>query len=189
MSRGRNAFGISLGSLVLGLATVAPVSAAPLVNGSFEDFPDFNGWVTVGNTSVQSSDTKTPIDGDAQALLSSGVSAIPGSAPASMDIAGLDGFFNLSAGMLEGYHAKSGSGAKQTFTGQVNGQVTFAFNFATNEGSNPDFAFYTLTLPGGGTIFVPFGNSGLASTSPYDDLSGYFFKENRLPKRRGEFAA
>jgi hypothetical protein len=172
-----------IGAFVLGLAAAGPSHALPissLNNTSFEDPSDFHYWTTVGNTSIQASDFKPPADGSVQAVLSNGAIADLSSSAATTNIAGLDSFLNLFPGTLEAYNAKSGSGIRQSFTGAAGSQVTFSYDFVTNEGSNADMGFFTLSLPTGGTIIVSLmtpGSAGLVATDPLDNLSGYFNRE------------
>src|SRR5438105_10604173 len=53
--RNRFTLGVAFGALVV-LGLVAQPAKAVIVNGSFEDFPDFTGWVTIGNASIQQAD-------------------------------------------------------------------------------------------------------------------------------------
>ena len=179
MLRNRMKIGMALGALVLGVAAARPAMASPLINGGFEAFPDFAGWTTTGNTSIQASDYKTPVEGNQLAVLSNGSFADPGSTGATTNIAGLDAFLNLSPGSLEASQIKSGSAIKQTFTGTAGDVISFAWDFATNEGPRADFGFYTLTLPGGGTGATPLANPGspLVATNVLDGLNSNFAKE------------
>jgi hypothetical protein len=171
--------GMTLGAMVLGMAVIQPARAATIVNGGFEATPDFLGFQTIGNTSVQGSDFHAPTEGSAQAFLFNGTAADPGSTGATTNIPSLDAFFNLSPGSLEASNIKSGSGIKQSFTGTAGEKISFDYNFGTNEGPRADFAFYTLTLPGSGTGANPLANPGstLVPTSTLDGINGYLNKE------------
>jgi hypothetical protein len=171
---------MTLGALVIGAAAIQSAGAATIVNGGFEAFPDFTGFQTIGNTSVQGADFKTPTEGAVQAFLLNGTAADPGATGATTNIPALDAFFNLSPGSLEASNIKSGSGVKQTFTGTAGETISFNYDFATNEGPRADFAFYTLTLPGSGTNATPLANPGTPSlmpTNPLDGLNSYLLRE------------
>jgi hypothetical protein len=63
----------------------------------------------------------------------------------------------LAAGTLEADGVKSGTAINQTFTATAGNTISFDFNFLTNEPGaqgNQDFAYYTLSGPGIGTVTV-----------------------------------
>lgn len=169
--------GLVLGAVVaLGVSAAMPARAA-IVNGSFEAFPDLTGFATLGNTSVQGSFYKTPVDGVQQALLSNSTSPTPGAVGATTNIGSLDAFVNLSAGTLEGQAAKSGSAIKQSFTAGAGDKISFSYDYVTNDVSNPDFAFFTLQGPGASTTESVLATSGVTpvvATNPLFDLSNDF---------------
>ena len=152
----RFTLGMALGALmVLGILGGQPAQAA-IVNGSFEGFPDFTGYTTIGNAAIQQADFHATADEVSplgqQALISNNTAPIPGSVGAVTNIPSLDTFFNLGAGTLAGLNVKSGSGFKQTFFATAGDVLTFKYDFATNEpvNGNQDFGFTTLQGPGGG---------------------------------------
>ena len=163
----------------LGLAVAQPARAA-FVNGGFEVFPDFTGYTTTGNASIQDSNFTPAPEGTQQALISNNTAPIPGQFGASQNIAGLDAFFNLSAGALEAQGVQSGSGFKQTFTASAGDKIQFQYDFATNEGANgkQDFGFFTLQGPSG---LVPAVQQNLAqasdatqATNPLEGINSLF---------------
>src|SRR5437763_5111823 len=172
--RSRLKLSVVIGAAVaaLGLAVAQPARAA-FVNGGFELFPDFTGYTTTGNTSIQDSNFTQAPEGNQQALISNNTAPIPGQFGASQNIAGLDAFFNLSPGALEAQGVMSGSGFKQTFTASAGDSIQFKFDFATNEGANQDFGFFTLQGPSG---LLPAVQTNLAhasdATQATDPLEG-----------------
>ena len=72
------------------------------------------------------------------------------------NVATLDSFSNLAAGTLEGDGVTSGSVMKQTFSATAGNTISFTYNFLTNEtpATEQDFAYYTLSGPGIGTVTV-----------------------------------
>jgi hypothetical protein len=155
----------ALGALAA-IGVFVPSAKAVIINGGFESTPDFSGWSTIGNTSLQQSDFKPPAEGVNQALLSNNPQPVLGSSGAVTDIPMLDAFFNLGAGALEARGAQSGSGVKQTFFATAGDTVTFKYDFATNESTTPsrnsqDEGFFTLVTPAGGAATLV----GLATPS------------------------
>ena len=169
MLRNKVKRGLALSAMVaLGLAAAMPARAA-IVNGGFEGFPDFTGYSTLGNTSVQGSSYKTPTEGTQQALLSNNTNAVPGSTGATTNIGSLDAFVNLGSGVLEGQGAKSGTAIKQTFTANAGDKISFSTDFVTNDRTNPDFAFFTLQS-GSTTTEIVLATAGVTPTVPTNAL-------------------
>lgn len=172
--------GLALSAIVaLGLAAAMPARAA-IVNGGFEGFPDFTGYTTIGNTSIQLANYKAPVEGTQQALLSNNTNPVPGATGATTNIGSLDAFVNLAAGALEGQGAKSGSAVKQSFTANAGDKVSFSTDFLTNEVRNADFAFYTLQLGASAATQTLLGTAGVTptvATNILDDVSSDFNKE------------
>jgi len=166
MLRKRTKLGLMLGAAVT-LCVASQSASAALANPGFEGFPDFTGWQTIGNTSIQlgADFTATAPEGSQEAFLSNFTGATPGSTGATTNIAALDTFVNLSAGTLEGQGVKSGSAIKQTFTALANDTITFSFNFGTDDLVRPDFAFVALQGPGSSTVESVFATAG-SSPSP-----------------------
>lgn len=179
MLRNKTKRGLALSAMVaLGLAAAMPARAA-IVNGGFEGFPDFTGYTTIGNTSIQASNYKPPVEGKQQALLSNSTNPVPGATGATTNIGALEAFVNLGAGAL-GAGAKSGSAVKQTFTAVAGDKVSFSTDFLTNEGRNADLAFYTLQLGASTateTVLATAGVTPTVATSIADDVSSDFNKE------------
>ncbi len=177
---------VAVASLSLGLATPA---RAAIVNGGFEDFPDFNGWVTVGNTTIQGTDFHATVEGSLQALLST--TGTGGGTP--LNAAALETFVGLSAGQLSTAHnATNGSAICQMFTATEGQTLTVHFDFLTNEPkliireellagaavtSNNDFGFLTLKKDSDATSLQILAdtNSTMVPTNPLDGANSYLF--------------
>jgi hypothetical protein len=164
---------------LFGIALAQPGKAA-VVNGGFEGFPDFTGYSTIGNASIQQGDFHTPTEGLQQAVISNSTSPAPDTNPSVTNIGTLDNFFNLAPGFLESLSVASGSGFKQTFSASTGDVLSFDADFATNQSANgQDFGFLTLTDPNGATNF--FNLSSLMGpqgpTNPLDGISAYFDSE------------
>src|SRR5436305_932286 len=124
---------IALAAVAAFSLVAAQPARAAFVNGGFEQFPDFVGYLTLGNASIQDANFKATPDGSLQqALLSNSTQPTPGLTGALTNIAALDTFFNLGANTLELQGVKSGSGFKQTFTASAGDQIKFFYDFATN---------------------------------------------------------
>src|SRR5437660_12548191 len=102
---------LALGALAFFGVAAVPVAKAAIVNGGFEGFPDFTGYSTIGNTSIQGGlspgDWHLPTEGKQQAFISNSSSASPGSAPAALydtpaNKAALNTFFNFNLGSVAG---------------------------------------------------------------------------------------
>jgi len=137
---------MAVGAIALGFAAAKPANAA-VVNGGFEGFPDFLGYTTSGNATIQAGDFRTPVEGAQQAVLATGPGATTGgSNPVSA--ASLETFLGLSSGALTGSGATEGSAIKQLTINAVAGDtLTFSYDLATNEPrlqGNNDFGFVTV---------------------------------------------
>ena len=179
---------VAVASLSLGLATPA---RAAIVNGGFEDFPDFNGWVTVGNTTIQGTDFHATVEGSLQALLST--TGTGGGTP--LNAAALETFVGLSAGQLSTAHnATNGSAICQMFTATEGQTLTVHFDFLTNEPkliireellagaavtSNNDFGFLTLKKDSDATSLQILAdtNSTMVPTNPLDGANSFALRE------------
>ncbi|MDY6783804.1 MAG: PEP-CTERM sorting domain-containing protein [Cyanobacteriota bacterium] len=147
---------------LMGLSTIFGVesSYAAIVNGGFET-GDFDGWETIGNTSIETAAFGSgPKEGDFQALLRTS---------SSSDFE-LETFLDLPLGSLDTLgngNATEGSAIKQTFTAKAGQVVNFHWNFLTDEldfDPNPstfnDFAFVSLaSLNELGDTSLTFANS------------------------------
>jgi hypothetical protein len=144
--RNRFKLGMAVGAIALGFAAAKPANAA-IVNGGFEGFPDFVGWQTSGNTTIQAGDFRVPAEGVQQAVLATGPGATTGGSD-PVTAASLETFLGLAAGTLTGAGATEGSAIKQlTISGNAGDTITFSYDLATNEPrlqGNNDFGFVTL---------------------------------------------
>jgi hypothetical protein len=151
---------MALGAAAFGLAA-AQAAHAGIVNPSFEESPDFNGYVIIGNDTIMASDFRVPADGLLQAVLSTGPQGTTGGPANPATAASLESFLGMSSGSLTGLGATEGSAIKQTITTATTGDtLTFKYDFATNEkpgvilvngvaqgvavGSFNDFGFLTI---------------------------------------------
>src|SRR5437868_6629229 len=103
------------------------------VNGGFEAFPDFTGWQTIGNDTIQAADFYPPPEGAVQAVLSNGQTPNGGSVPTSAS--NLENFLGLKSGALSspGAAAVNGSAIKQDIIGKSGDVLTFKADFLSNE--------------------------------------------------------
>lgn len=112
-------------AITLALGT-SSAQAATLANGNFED--GFNGWQTIGNTSINN-----------------GEASLSGSSASDVD---LESFLGLAAGSLDGLgngNATFGSAIKQTITAKAGDVLTFDWKF--NAGDYlpfNDFSFFSI---------------------------------------------
>lgn len=162
----------------LGVCAAPMLQAAPIINGGFEDSPDFNGYATIGNTTLQAADFHPPVEGNLQALLSNGPGAdTSGNDPVSA--AQLETFLNLAAGTLTGpatFKAFNGSAIKQTFTANAGDVLTLSYDFLTNEqvnkGGISDSSFIVLQKNGGGSPTLNLLSNTNGTFVATDPLSG-----------------
>ncbi len=114
----------------------------PSFNGGFET-GSFDPWQTTGNTTIETASFGSgPTEGTNQALLTNG--------GASVSDTQLETFLGLTSGSLDGLgngNATVGSAIKQTVTVSAGTQLSFDWNFLTNE-STPtsfnDFGFVSI---------------------------------------------
>ncbi|MEB3887423.1 S8 family serine peptidase, partial [Lyngbya sp. CCY1209] len=138
-----------------------------LKNTGFET-GDLTGWETRGDTSVKTDAFGSdPTEGTYQALVTNG--------DGSQSDADLEAFLNLPGGILDGLgngDATEGSAIKQTLTVKAGDEISFDYNFLTNEGSESpfnDFAFVSVesdgdTVANTFTPLVPSGTSFWSET-------------------------
>ena len=154
----------------------SPGNSVPL-NGSFES--GLSDWETSGDVSAQTSAFgETPASGQNQALLTN-----VNSAGGNVTIANLETFLGLGSGVLDAVApgtATAGSAIRQTVNVAAGQELTFQYNFVTNE-STPDatyndFSFFTVAGPDtaealllADTSASGFGTSG----STYKESTGY----------------
>ena len=163
----------------LGICSASSVLANPMVNTGFEQSPDFTGYTTMGNTTLQAADFAMPVEGNLQALLSNGsADATGGSDPVAA--AQLETFLHLSGGALTNaatFKAVNGSAIQQTFSGLAGQTLTFHFDFLTNESLDQrvphnDTAFVTLQNGANPTLLAILANTHSSLHTVADALSG-----------------
>lgn len=153
----------------LGIAAAQPAQAA-IVNGGFEAFPDFTGWTTIGDTTIQDQNFKAPPEGTVQAFMTNGGT--------SVSAASLESFLNLTAGTLSGAGVTNGSAIKQTVNVTAGQIITFKFDFATNEAPasiGNDFGFVTVSNNNLGILADV--NSPSVPTNPLEGLNSFATRE------------
>lgn len=143
-----------------GLTNVLSPTHAAIINGGFET--GFNGWTTIGNTSIQST------EGNDQALVLTGDTAYYAS--------DLETFLGLATGSLNDVgngETSQGSAIRQTFTANAGQALSFKWDFLTSEATPSqffnDFSFITIDslskLADTSSEFVP-------STTAFDKETG-----------------
>ncbi len=116
----------------------------PGLNGGFES-GSFSSWLPIGSASIETSEFGSePTEGTYQALVSNGSGSITD--------AELETFLGLTAGSLDSLgngNATEGSAIKQTITVSAGTQLSFDWNFLTNEATPDsvynDFGFISIT--------------------------------------------
>lgn len=160
------------GSYTLALNTFTLPETAPnaiVLNGGFET-GDFTGWITLGETSIETAAFNTaPTEGTYQALLST--------AGATFADEILEGFLGLEAGSLNNLsngNATAGSAIRQIFTAEAGEILTVDWNFLTNERVPPsfnDFSFVSISnLSELSDTLVP---SFVTSPTPFIEETGF----------------
>ncbi len=135
--------GMILIVLITAMAVGGSAHALSLTNGGFET-GTFNGWMTTGDTSIQTAAFGTgPSEGTFQALMTTD--------DGSVFDGSLTSFFGLPVGTfdtLAGENATEGSGIKQTITVAAGETLSFDWNFLTDEFTPDDVfndtAFYVI---------------------------------------------
>ena len=185
---------LKLKSFAIGLALLVVVpqlqTAAALTNGGFES-GDFTSWSTIGDTSIQDATFGSgPTEGTYDALITNIdpnaplLPKQPFSGEEAVDVVDLEIFLGLNPGDLSGLvddgTPTKGSAIKQTFTANAGDEITFDWNFLTDEtvaadetfGAFNDFAFVVID----GTVSMladvdssTFGPSG----TPFDGETGF----------------
>lgn len=153
--RSRCLFTVVLATAAL---SILPGSAqAQVVNPSFED-GTFNGWLTTGVTSIQTSSFTAPTNGTFQAFMSNATGSVTAST--------LSTFFGGATlpGNTRGA-ATEGSGIKQTFVLSSTITLSFDYKYVTQEGigSGWDEVFYV--LDGTVTLLASPNTAGVAAIS------------------------
>ncbi|MDJ0661973.1 MAG: S8 family serine peptidase [Crocosphaera sp.] len=115
----------------------------PGFNGGFET-GQFLNWQTLGDTTIETASFGAgPTEGIYQALLTNGVDSVTDTQ--------LENFLGLTSGSLDSLgngYATQGSVIKQTLTVKEGTELSFDWNFLTNEGTPTyynDFAFITIS--------------------------------------------
>jgi hypothetical protein len=147
-----------------------PDEVPEIENSGFED--EFSGWETVGLTSIETSDFGSdPTEGTNQALISNDFDAVTD--------AELETFLNLDPGTLDGLgsgDATEGSAIAQTVTVSAGDQLSFDWNYLTNEGSGStfsDFAFISIESEDSQVIADTFSLLDLSETGVFSQETGY----------------
>ena len=130
------------------LLCTASANAAPFANGSFEN--GFASWNVIGDTGVFPSITfqTTPTDGASYAVLTSAPGSTTAVGSGAASAAAVAGLLGVSATPPAGFSPFEGAGMEQTFDVTAGGNITFDWNFlsdesdAVNQYGNafPDFA-------------------------------------------------
>lgn len=139
---------------LLEIGTLAIASQAAILNGGFEDIPNFVGWNTAGDASIQTSFYGSgPTQPTKDALLTTALNTNPlnksGTNPVSVGLNnGLEDFLGIPIGSLDPdpdnfVYAYQGSAIKQDFTAQVGDKLTLDWNFLTND--TRDYSFIVLS--------------------------------------------
>ena len=130
-----------VGLLSLSILCVARPSDAAIINGGFET-GNFNGWTTIGDTSIKAGFGSGPTEGNYEGLVTNRSDSV--SAP------NLEKFLGVEAGSLNTLgngNTTNGSAIKQTFTAKSGDVLSFDWNFLKNTEPDPifnDFAFVSL---------------------------------------------
>jgi len=155
--------------MAMGLVAAKPAQAA-ITNPGFEAFPDFVGWSTIGDTSIQDANFKTPPEGTVQAFMNTGAN--------SVSAGSLESFLNLTAGTLSGAGVFNGAAIKQTVTVSAGQIITFKYDFATNEPpASPGNDFGFVTVSNSNLAVLADTNSPSVPTNPLDGLNGFAPRE------------
>jgi hypothetical protein len=156
--------------------TIAP-SASGVLNGGFED--GLLHWEAIGAASSETSSLgEAPVSGLKQGLISTA-----NSYGGNMSVTDIEMFLGLPTGAVAGLAAgtpTAGSALRQTITVSAGMELTFFYNFLTNEqtpdGNYNDRAFFSVAGPGlqaasllADTYTTPFSNSA----SAYKETTGY----------------
>lgn len=155
-------------TVFVGLAVPTTAEAA-IINGGFES--NFDSWQRIGDSKIETSAFGSPTkEGNFQAFLSTAFNEVIGVDENGKEIRGgnaapatyitgiaensLEGFLGVSQFFGDDFLSKAieGSAIKQTFTARAGQNLSFSWNFLTNEsiGDNAkpdynDFAFATLS--------------------------------------------
>jgi len=148
-----------------------------LVNGGFEE--DLLGWEAIGDASSQTSDIgESPVAGQKQGMISTS-NTLGG----NIVVANLETFLGLAAGDINDVTvgtATAGSAMRQVISVSAGMQLTFSYNFLTNEATPDsnynDFAFFSVVGPGvqqASLLADTYDGGFAASASVYKESTGY----------------
>ena len=142
----------------------------PDLNGSFET-GDFLSWQTIGDASIETSSFGSgPTEGIYQSLLTSGNSSVSDTQ--------LENFLGLAFGSLDSLgngDATVGSAIKQTVTVSAGSELSFDWNFLTNENTPTifnDFGFVSITSETSETL-ANTNSSFLFSPTIFNEETGF----------------
>ncbi|MCG5062029.1 MAG: DVUA0089 family protein [Limnoraphis sp. WC205] len=148
-----------------------PEELAEIDNRGFET-ADFSDWQTTGVTSIETSDFgSAPTEGTYQALLSNDFGAVSD--------AELESFLNLTSGTLDSLGSADvteGSAIKQTITVSAGTQLSFDWNYLTNEGIGSfynDFAFVSIESEDSQILADTFSPLNTSNTFVFPQETGY----------------
>ena len=181
-------------AVVIGLLAPGP-SRADFVNGGFET-GDFTGWQTLGSTSVvgtfpgQPPGVVAPPQGSFQALISA-----DGAAAAAADVAT---FLGTTVGQLQAANVPTsavplfaGAAIRQTVSVGAGDQISFAWDFLSNEFANDtvfnDAAFLVLSIAPAGGAPILLANTFTPGSGPVPD--GFVFQTGYQTFTSAPFAA
>ena len=143
----------------------------PGLNGSFET-GSFSSWLTIGDTSIETTGFgSNPTEGTYQALLTN-----DGGSVTDTD---LETFLGLTLGSLDGLgngDATQGTAIKQTVTVSAGTQLSFDWNFLTNEGTPSstynDFTFVSIVSDTLDTL-ADTNSSFVSSATSFNEETGF----------------
>ena len=153
-------------------ATVADDDFSSLINNAGFETGDSMSWSTTGSTAVVDSTFGSgPSEGTWQASLDNGDGAVTNLV--------IESFLGLSPGSLDiGGNATKGSAIKQTVTVAAGTELSFDFNFLTDEATPPfssnDFAFVSISAPTDQALVTADTNSDFVlSLTAFAEETGY----------------
>ncbi|MGB3534843.1 MAG: SdrD B-like domain-containing protein [Microcoleaceae cyanobacterium] len=142
-------------------------------NGGFET-ADFDGWETIGIATIETNDFGSdPTEGTNQALITNSDSE------GVVTDADLETFLNLTPGTLDSLgngDVTEGSAIAQTVTVSAGDQLSFDWNYLTNEGNESsfnDFAFISIESEDSQIIADTFSFLDVSDTGLFPQETGY----------------
>ena len=145
-------------TMAAALLVCGTVASGGVVNGGFEDSPDFIGWGTLGDTSVQGSEFGvSPAEGLNQAVLNTRYNRPEDPQPSKMQIerflalpiCSLNDIYNYVIDPHGYPPVTEGAAIRQAVTASAGDVIKFKWNFITEENQHPthttpDFGFVSL---------------------------------------------